>query len=135
MNKENLLKAADYVEKIEPKWFNMAHYRLGLSDKGSKFCGTTGCIIGHCTALDTDENIDKYRHEATKFIEFDRWSRVFFDVNEMEWIYLFSSLWANHGDTPKNAAKRIRHFVENGLPIDMNLFLCELSRMDLTEMG
>lgn len=117
MKEENLLKAADYIEKIDSKWFNMSVFRGMVHDRESHKCNSVGCVVGHCTILDTAENIDVFRDE-NNHISFYSWSNKFFDVHGIEWQWLFSDAWELIDNTTIGAAKRIRHFVENGLPQD-----------------
>jgi hypothetical protein len=115
MNKENLLKMADYIETIPQEYFNMQFFRQEL--KKYHKCNSVGCIIGHCTILDEEENFPRY---VNGDIDFNKWSKQFtgIDLYSDSYLYLFSSRWSVTDNTPTGAAKRIRHFVENGLPKD-----------------
>lgn len=112
MNKENLLKMADYIETIPQEMFNMLEYRFGT--KITPECNSVGCIIGHCTVLD-NEPLPRCRNGV---IGFDEWSERFTGLDSWsdEWFFLFGNDWVNADNTPTGAAKRIRYFVENGLP-------------------
>jgi len=114
MNRENLSSMADYIETIPQEKFDMNTYRRGESVKHA--CGSVGCILGHCTILDERPlPVDYYAD-----IAFASWSLEFtgLNPNSDEWDYLFSSFWTYGDNTPTGAAKRIRHFLEKGLPQD-----------------
>jgi len=112
MNTENLNRMADYIETIPLEKFNMATYRTGESIKHE--CNSVGCVIGHCTVLDK-RPLPILRSGD---IDFNDWSLDFtgLDPNSNEWRYLFASEWEDVDNNPVGAAKRIRHFLENGLP-------------------
>jgi hypothetical protein len=112
MNKENLLRMADYIETVPQEKFDMELFRAG--DGNTPECNSIGCIIGHCTVLDT-KPLPIYINGNINFYE---WSQSFTGINResYDWIYLFSWEWAATDNTPTGAAKRIRHYVENGLP-------------------
>ncbi len=117
MNKENLLKAADYIETIPQEKFDMRDWRSGQTSTHK--CCSVGCILGHCTILDEKENVFRFKR-WDGHIDFYDWAASFFSLqrysDEMTW--LFRSQWGhnNTDNTPTGAAKRIRHFVEHGLP-------------------
>lgn len=112
MNKDNLLKMADHIEKVPQEMFDMGVYRCG--DEITPECGSVGCIIGHCTVLD-NEPLPRYEYGN---IDFNAWSEKFtgIDLWDEEWDFLFSGAWERIDNTPTGAAKRIRYFVGNGLP-------------------
>ena len=115
MNKENLLKMADYIETIPQNDFHMGCYRNGF--KKYHKCNSVGCIIGHCTILDEEENLPR---RSDGEINFSLWSQRFTGITagSDEWYYLFGGDWSRTDNTPTGAAKRIRYFVEHGLPED-----------------
>lgn len=115
MNKDNLLKMADYIETIPQELFDMdCSHRVG-NRKRSK-CQGIGDILGHCTILDNGL-LPLYEDG---FIDFITWSEEFTEIgwisNSNEWHFLFWSEWVYTDNTPTGAAKRIRYLVENGLP-------------------
>lgn len=114
INERNLLRMADLIEKIPQSQFNMSYYRI-KGDSDTVECGSVGCIIGHCTKLDSSSNISRF---PSGTIDFTAWSAKFTNVKHgsMAWNYLFSSLWKDVDNTPIGSAKRIRHYVKNGLP-------------------
>ena len=105
---------ADYIETIPQDRFDMRLFRTGEKEKHE--CGSLGCVIGHCTILDENPLPLDYLGD----INFYAWSRKFtgLDTSSSEWAYLFSSDWDAADNTPKGATKRIRYFLENGLPED-----------------
>jgi len=114
MNRENLSRMADYIETVPQKKFNMRLFRTG--EEKNHECGSGGCILGHCTILDKNPlPLDSYGD-----INFSAWSLEFTGLNPFcdEWNYLFSGDWDGVDNTPAGAAKRIRHFLEKGLPDD-----------------
>ena len=114
MNKLNLLRAANYIEKIPQSAFSMRLFRSG--DEKTHECGAIGCVIGHCTVLDAPENLPLYKNNGG--INFWRWSENFFGckVHSPEWEWCFSSNWKGVDNTPTGAAARIRYLVKNGVP-------------------
>ena len=118
---ENLLKMADYIEKIPQKVFDMEIFRSGNDEKHN--CDSIGCIIGHCVILDSLSNIPydcDYHSNGEKSIDFHKWCREYTGIHFSSYsgLYLFSSEWSNIDNTPEGAAKRIRYFVKNGLPFN-----------------
>lgn len=120
MNKENLLKMADYIETVPQEKFDMEHFRFG--DENAHECNSIGCIIGHCTILDTNP-LPMY---SDGDINFGEWSQSFTGISPFtsDWTYLFGYKWIGIDNTPTGAAKRIRHYVENGLPENWRDIMC-----------
>lgn len=123
MNIENLKRAAELVAKIPQKNFDMETYRKGFDgdDDYSKFtavCGTVGCIIGHCTALDTTESLDNFFNKYDK--NYCMWSEHFFNIEVFSdaWLYLFGPNWANDKETntPEHAVYRINRVIDGFIP-------------------
>jgi len=117
MNRENLNRMADYIETIPQEKFNMRLYRWG--EKVNSECGSVGCVVGHCTVLDKNP-LPLYKSGN---INFYAWSREFTGLGPLsdETAYLFASGWEAFDNTPTGAAKRIRHFLEHGLPQDWRM--------------
>ena len=115
MNKENLLRMADYIEKVPQEKFDMDAFRIGTYRTPE--CNSIGCVIGHCTVLDAKNVMKNFvREDGT--IRFWEWSLDFTGINNDmdEWNFLFGSDWNRTDTTQTGAAKRIRYFVEKGLP-------------------
>lgn len=104
MNKENLLKLADYLEGPLKAAFDMSLYSDGLSDT---VCGSVGCALGHAPYA----GINKLETEEWLSFSF----RVF-DINPAQQLFLFAFHWNVHRNSPVETAKRIRYFVANGMP-------------------
>lgn len=113
-NKENLLRMADYIETVPQEKFTMSVYR-GEKDFKDASCDTIGCAVGHCTIL-----APHLIKQTELGIDFEAWVKEFTGVEwaSKEWRWLFSGIWVLIDNTPTGAAKRIRHFVEHGLPDD-----------------
>lgn len=109
MNIENLKKAIGLLKTIKPEQFTMDSFR----EKGdfiNKSCGSVGCIIGHCTSLDTDKNFKKFLlfnkipdMRKNSFVDgnsimFFSWAENFFDIPKTHdtFNYLFHSDWGSN---------------------------------------
>lgn len=104
---------ADHIETIPQEMFDMyCEFRRG--NCFSNDCYSVGDIIGHCTALD-NEPLPRLEDGNIDFFE---WAERFTGIEFLsdEWLFLFSFIWSYVDNTPTGAAKRIRYFVENGLP-------------------
>ena len=112
MNKGNLLRMADYAETIRPELFNIAVYRQGQCITPE--CDSIGCLIGHCTILDTKQLPINF----LGIIDFYVWINDFAGLmpGTPKWHWCFSPLWVDVDNTPTGAAARIRYLVEHGLP-------------------
>ena len=118
MNKENLQKMADYIRTVPQKKFDMEIYRVG-SHKTAE-CGSIGCVIGHCTVLDSEPlPMGAWRSDG-EGIDFATWSEKFTGLSTTsdEWDWCFSSGWSHFDNTPEGAAKRIEWLINKGLPKD-----------------
>ena len=121
MNKENLLKMADYIETIPQNKFDMINYRKNMGDV-DVVCNSIGCAVGHCTILDMVNIQNNFIDEDDGQIKFFQWSEDFTGVNDMpQWNYLFTSKWRVVDNTTQGTANRIRHVVKHGFPIYMEL--------------
>jgi hypothetical protein len=126
MNKERLLKAADWAEKnIKPEMFDMLKFRRG-SDYSPE-CNSLGCMVGHLTAIDAENVEDNYINDYGR-INFGQWSKDYFEVKGFEWYYLFSSYWAKVDNTLEGAIARMRRLA-NGMT-DQEI-LEELKKIEL----
>lgn len=119
MNKENLLKIADYIETVPQEMFDMDVYRDG--DDYSIECNSVGCVIGHSTIL-FPEIAEKHRIKEGQYkgkILFGEFSEEVCGLTVEEWYWCFHSVWCNIDNTPTGAAKRIRMLVDGKVTIDM----------------
>lgn len=117
MNKENLLKLADFLEKLpETEHFGMEYYTLEPSISPSSIvhsCGTASCAVGWSPiALGLS-------YKDTQGLGWSRLSRKYL-INrcshEHEWGWCFSSWWYEIDNTAKGAAARIKALLDKGLP-------------------
>ena len=100
-NIENLKRAFNHVLlNVSESQFDMSYFRrykwgssdgLIIRDLISHECNTVGCIIGHCSILDTEENF--YTYES-----FAEWADSFFDIqgNDILYNFLFSGIWGDN---------------------------------------
>jgi|APGre2960657404_1045060.scaffolds.fasta_scaffold09785_5 hypothetical protein len=112
MNRENLQRMADYIRTIPQAMFSMRSYRF--ADETTKECGSIGCVIGHCTVLDTNPLPTK----PNGSINFNKWSDCFTETNTEQWLWCFGASWCSSDNTPDGAADRIEWLLKNGLPDD-----------------
>lgn len=120
-NLVNLQRMVEHLKTIPQSAFDIENYRTPNIWEDLEFthkCNTIGCIVGHCTELDTPENIKKfantYDSEAGKFL---KWSKHFTGFGlETGWEYCFSGHWESIDNTVLGAIARLQHFIDNGLP-------------------
>lgn len=127
-----LRKAKEFMSSVPPHMFNMAMIRSRFTDRSSAECGSIGCIIGWCTALDK-ENVEKnYRRGYFDIIDFTRWSKDYFSIEDQnEWDYLFSGLWAEWKEfnTIEHAQYRIQKIIDGYKPENMDIeIMLELNK-------
>ena len=133
MNRENLLRMAEFIANIPQEKFDMEVY-MGTNLNGETMpsndineldnCGSVGCVIGHCMKLDTLESLNAHTIFDSginiRVFRFDAWSRNFTGLNPNQsmgaWDWCFSSGWASCDNTPTGASKRIKYLLEHGLP-------------------
>lgn len=112
MNKENLQRMADHIRTIPQEMFGMGDYRTG--DRTTAECDSVGCILGHCTVLETGE----FPRFTSGSIDFTAWEESFTGTSDDEWNWCFSDNWSETDNTPEGAALRIEWLIKNGLPED-----------------
>lgn len=114
MNKENLLRMAEYIATVSQGRFDMEKFRDDFNYESYE-CKFAGCVIGHCTILDKYEDIPKFEDGAINFV---LWSERFTGISPFSsaWDWCFSWEWATSDNTSIGASKRIKWLVENGLP-------------------
>ena len=135
MNKENLLKLANYLEQLPEDYDHFYMYNFasgGITPQHIHTeinqCGTVACAVGHAPiALNLKE----------KHIKGMEWQDITDNylinrqTNEDEWDWCFSEGWPSIDNTAKGAAKRIKTLLEKGLPPydkeedDMDYLICE----------
>ena len=108
INYLNLKRMFNYILKSVPeKKINMGVFRTG-SSKNHK-CGSTGCVIGHCTILDEWENLPfDYVHE----ISFAKWSEDFTGLEYLshKWTWCFGVSWS---DNKTQILLRLKYLIDN----------------------
>lgn len=121
-NKKNLLRMANFIATIPRELFDMGSYRKPKNaDENDNYwtshvCGSVGCVIGHCTVLDTLENVKKF--VDGDHMSYGLWSDGFTGIDSLsdDWEWLFGSTWVDIDNTPLGASLRIKDYLINGLP-------------------
>lgn len=112
MNKENLQRMADYVRTIPQEKFHMRFLRSG--DKKTHACNSVGCVLGHCTILDKENELP--RDDFLGSIAFFKWAEIFTGITDSDILeFLFSEEWYMHDNTPTGAADRIEFVIADKL--------------------
>ena len=142
MNKQNLLKLADFLENnVTQEMFNMDSYRMHENGACTQFyskteCGTVGCALGWSPLIEGLEFTDaEYNVNSKDYSFYNYCDRVFnLDDNSNyrspQWDFLFSAEWTKFDNTPKGAANRIKFLVSEGVPSDFENELLEGARYD-----
>ncbi|WNN12324.1 hypothetical protein MA9V2_075 [Chryseobacterium phage MA9V-2] len=100
MNIQNLKRTIELVNTLDAEDLHMEYYRndTDLTQK----CGSAGCILGHATILDSEENWKKFLdNDGSDDFDFFNWSLSFYDIPESKsplspdftWAYMFNSAW------------------------------------------
>ena len=120
MNKKNLLKLSDFLEKLPQEKFDMTHYRsddngFQVSYESKNNCGTAGCALGWAPFIKGLEPVKKEFFKREDF-SWALYTRRVFDISVVDtscafWMWLFSWDWKDIDNTPQGAAKRIRYLV------------------------
>lgn len=114
MNKENLLRLADYLEGPLKAAFDMSlysefsPYSIGGQGVEDYSCGSVGCAVGHSPFI----GLPKSTKESWRAYA----GRVFGLPDDKHFNFLFSGLWGACHNDPKETARRIRYFVKHGMP-------------------
>ena len=120
MNKENLLKLANYLEQLPEDYDHFDMGRFAPEDITPERihteinqCGAVACSVGHAPiALKLSEKDIKdmnWLYISTNYLICKR-------TNKDEWAWCFSTEWYSIDNTAKGAAKRIKTLLEKGLP-------------------
>jgi len=116
-NKENLLKLADYLLSL-PVDYSHFHMNYFCSSDESfdcdeaahaiTNCGTVGCALGHGPAAGI----------APSTLGWHRYCDKEFGIGtaSTEWDWCFGYKWVRHDNTPQGAGKRIKYFLDFGVP-------------------
>ena len=121
MNKKNLLKLADFLEKLPQENFDMAYRRWdGKKEvhfyKSSDNCGTIGDVMGWAPFVEGLYPLDQEFFDDKLF--WPKYESRVFHVDGRAWVWLFSSDWAEIDNTPQGAARRIRYLVKRPRKIE-----------------
>lgn len=121
MNKERLLKLADYLETVPPEKFDMGTWITGeeipgKSDEGNLLeCGSAGCALGWATMVPEFREAGLFFHRTSiVFCEHDsfRAAEAFFGLDSHDSQLIFSSLEYPGGRSePSEVSARIRDLV------------------------
>lgn len=110
MNKANLQRMVDHLCTISDNQFDMRGYRLN-GDKASPECNSVGCVIGHCTVLDSENVKQNYLNSDTGIIKFTDWSYDFTGLHGYLWDFCFGGAWVDTDNTIEGAIKRIESVI------------------------
>lgn len=107
----NLAKLADFLDSGDPRiHFDMSSYTSSGPDTAHVLkCGSVGCAVGHGPMA----GVSAKRNEDWT----DYCSRVFTPDYDA-WGWMFGASWQDVDPTAKGAARRIRHYLANGVPVD-----------------
>ena len=122
MNKENLLKLAKFLDGLPEdyehfdmsKWIASDTKELRLDEIENvdiKACGYAACAIGHAP-----QALKLTPEETWKCATWNAFIHHYFDIAWIEEQFMFGVDWQDVDNTPKGVAKRIRYFLENGVP-------------------
>ena len=128
MNKENMQKAIDYLEAnyddISTR-FSMKNFRENTSCDLSPVCRSTGCLVGHLTAIDAD-NVDVHFRYNDGSIRYEDWSEWFFfdDVDDnTDYIddaryFMFNGTWSEFPETNtlRQGINRMKYMLKHQQP-------------------
>jgi len=122
MNKENLLKLAKFLDGLpeDYKRFDMEDWVASengtlcpdeIEDVDIKACGYAACAIGHAP-----QALGLSIEETNMIPMWDIFIENYFGIDYRSQEWMFGYEWKDVDNTPKGAAKRIRYFLENGVP-------------------
>ncbi|WIC41275.1 hypothetical protein MA9V1_011 [Chryseobacterium phage MA9V-1] len=130
MNIKNLKRAQELLKTLKPEQFDMEDFRYTKPEeafdkyKKTAECNSVGCIIGHCTILDTENVMSNYI-TCKGVINFIEWSKYFFEIgfDDKTWHYLFDAIWAENvnTNTPEHAILRIQRVIDGYVPGHINI--------------
>lgn len=131
IHNRRLLKLADYLEKLNPKKFDLYKIR----ERHKRTCKTTACAIGSTieafpnhkfksiiNEFDSKYTVNDCEIEILEIVfpngltDFEG-ARVFFGLSHLESDYLFMpDYYPQSHRSAKYVSNRIKNFVKNGLP-------------------
>lgn len=128
MQKKKLLKLADFLDKLPRKKFDMSSFIIKPNDGCNKIslkCKATACAFGWCPVVfpKSGFSIKVYdKRDKSDTVVYDvvyknktncHAAALFFNITFDESMDLFIPTHIVEGETPKQAAKRIRQFVKS----------------------
>lgn len=140
--RENLEKLATYLENLPENYehFNMHSFidhksdfqalvDYALNNGGVHNCGTAACAVGHgpaagilfhedeLTIEEVYSNISRRWIKDVLMPDWTKYSERFVECLDSDaFEFLFSASWILSDNTVAGAAKRIRYYLENGIP-------------------
>ena len=133
MNLINLKRMYNHIlENVPHEKIKMRYFRDG--NKFSHECGSTGCVIGHCTILDDFQNIP---FNDIGEIDFEKWSENFTGLKPFYkvWNWCFSPRWPN---IKEQILLRIKYLIDNQtIPKDFNDYdyILPIQKLELYELN
>lgn len=128
MNKENLLKLAKFLDELPEDYEHFDMNTWLASDTNElwpdeiegvdiKACGYAACAIGHAP-----QALGLTPEQTWSHPTWDAFVEAYFDIDYRESEWMFGCDWKEVDNTPQGVAKRIRYFLENGVPEVFNTY-------------
>ena len=104
MNKTNILKLADHIERLEPEEYDQ---RVFEHD-----CGTPACIAGHAALCSMRGWGTLFKYHPTPILSARKWLGL--DSTQTSLLFAAFPLNVNANPTQQDAAATLRHLAETG---------------------
>ena len=110
----NLARLADYLDALPEDYalFDMSTYY----HQSPARCGTIACAVGHGPAAGIGPTADTVERQ----LGWIRYAAIYLGVDRQadhrSHRFLFDGAWCTRDNTPRGAARRIRHWLEHGTP-------------------
>lgn len=124
--RKNLEELADFLSKLPEERFDYSSWvGAGWQGKPDLSCGTTACALGWAMQLPFAKEIGAFLYQHRGMVEFHgpeghvsagKIAETLFDLELWEHDHLFYPDDSESGMTAKDVAKKIRNFLEKGLP-------------------
>lgn len=130
MNTENLSKLATFLDELPEdyrqfgmadftnQWMSPEELKQYQTDPTYNPCGSAACAVGHAPAAGIKVDPSTITQQILDGYSTDIWDAyvqaafgIKFDSTAFE--FMFGGGWADHDNTPKGAAARIRYVVAN----------------------
>lgn len=105
------VRAYNWVFDIKPPKFGMYdfHSKTTCLDSPRRLeCGTVACAVGHGPMA----GIGFYKNESWESYS----HRVFINIDNRDWAWCFSGVWADYDDSATSAGLRILYYLAYGTP-------------------